>query len=237
VGRGRVAPREGRVIERRAYGDVATTEPATGAELESTVQDLRESRARVVKAGDAVRRRIERDLHDGVQQQLTAIRMKLELARETATAGTPERDRLEDLCGDIERALADLRELARGIFPGTLADHGLLAALHSAANGSKVRVRIDGDLSRRLAPELETALYFCCLEVLEEVAPDSEVGIDLVDGGEELVLALRVDGAGVDPAGLTGLRDRLAAFGGVVADSRNAAGTVVNCSVPIVTVS
>jgi signal transduction histidine kinase len=206
--------------------------------LESTVQDLRESRARVVKAGDAVRRRIERDLHDGVQQQLTAIRMKLELARETATAGTPERDRLEDLCGDIERALADLRELARGIFPGTLADHGLLAALRSATAGSPLRVRIEGDLSnRRLAPELEAALYFCCLEVLEEVAPDSEVGIDLVDSGEELVLALRVDGAGVDPAGLTGLRDRLAAFGGVVADSRNAAGTVVNCSVPIVTVS
>ena len=160
--------------------------------------------------------------------------MKLELARETATAGTPEREQLDDLCADVERALTDLRELARAIFPASLADHGLQAALRAAANGSKVRIRIDGDLSRRrLAPELEAALYFCCLEVLDEVAPDSEVGIDLVDSGEELVLTLRVDGDGVYPAGLTRLRDRLAAFGGVVADSRNAAGTVVNCSVPI----
>ncbi len=203
---------------------MAPAELATGAELQSTIQDLMESRARVVKAGDAARRRIERDLHDGAQQQLTAVRMKLELAREAATAGTPERERLDGLCADVERALAGLRELARTIFPAGLADHGLPAALRAAANGSKVGIRIDGDLSsRRLAPELEAALYFCCLEVLEEVAPDSEVGIDLVDSGEELVLTLRVDGDGVDPAGLTGLRDRLAAFGGVVTDSRNAA--------------
>ena len=88
---------------------MAPAELATGAELQSTIQDLMESRARVVKAGDAARRGIERDLHDGAQQQLTAVRMKLELAREAATAGTPERELLDGLCADVERTLAGLR--------------------------------------------------------------------------------------------------------------------------------
>ena len=203
--------------------------------MQSTIRDLRESRARVVAVGHAERRRIERDLHDGVQQQLTAVRMKLELAREAAPGGTPERERLDDLCADVEGALAALRELAHRIFPAALTDHGLLAALRSTAASSPPGVRIDGNLSnRRFPPELEAAVYFCCLEALQEAHPGSAVTIDVADSGDELEVAIRLEGGGIDPAGLTRMQDRLAALGGVASESRSASGTVVNCSLPSV---
>lgn len=164
--------------------------------------------------------------------------MKLELTRETASPGTPERQRLDELCADLERALAGLRELAHTIFPASLADHGLTAALRSAATRSRLDVRIeDGLAGRRYPPELEAAVYFSCVEVLHAAeqhgAHEAGVTICLDDGADELVFSIRHEGGTPDPAALTTMRDRLAAFGGVVADeSAEGRGSAVTCSVP-----
>ncbi|HET9671441.1 MAG TPA: histidine kinase, partial [Actinomycetota bacterium] len=135
------------------------------------VEDLRTSRQRLVSAQDAERRRLERDIHDGAQQQLVALTVKARLARQLA-----ERDptRSAELLAQIEletqAALEDLRDLARGIYPPLLADEGLVAALEAQARKAPVRVSVEADAVERYAPDVEATLYFCALEALQNVA-------------------------------------------------------------------
>jgi signal transduction histidine kinase len=208
------------------------------------IEDLRASRQRLVAAQDAERRRLERNLHDGAQQQLVALAVRLRLARTTASKDLAEADRmLEQLEGDVTAALENLRELARGVYPPLLADQGLAAAIEAQARRSPVPVRVEADGIGRYPQELETAIYFCTLEALQNAAKyaqASEVAVSLLENHDELVLSIRDDGRGFDlvatplGAGLQNMADRLAALGGtLIVRSRSGAGTTIEGHLPV----
>ncbi|HTU94901.1 MAG TPA: histidine kinase [Solirubrobacteraceae bacterium] len=216
------------------------------AELNAAISELQESRARIITAGDAERRRIERDLHDGAQQRLIALRMKLAASGERPAGDGTGRGQLADLCADVDRVLAEIRELAQGIFPALLSDLGLAAALEAAARDSPLSVRVESAVlpARRYALELEAALYFCGVEALQNATKhagaDADVTVTLSEVDGELCLWVRDDGAGFDASerhagtGLAGMRDRLGAFGGrLTIDAAPGRGTMVCGTVPI----
>jgi signal transduction histidine kinase len=188
------------------------------------IEDLRASRQRLVAAQDEERRRIERNIHDGAQQQLVALAVKLKLA--DALVGTDEERAhamLADLQVEMNQALEDLRDLARGIYPPRLADQGLAAALQSQARKSTLPVSIEPDGIGRYPQEAEAAVYFSCLEALQNVAkyadaPRTTIRLAQTDG--VLTFEVEDDGRGFDPeaasrgTGLQGIADRLAALGG-----------------------
>ena len=213
-------------------------------ELLRTIEELRTSRQRLVTAQDEERRKLERNLHDGAQQQLVALTVKLGLLerlveRDPAQAGTIA----AQLQGDATEALEELRDLARGIYPPLLADKGLVAALESQARKSTVDVVIEADGIGRYAREAEAAVYFSCLEALQNVAKyasASRAVISLSDGDGRLRFSVSDDGVGFEEAtsafgtGLQGIADRLAALGGEVeVTSRPGAGTTVAGSLPV----
>jgi signal transduction histidine kinase len=210
-------------------------------DLLDSVDALRASQRRLVGAASAERRKIERDLHDGVQQKLVALRIQFELTRDLADDDELE-NRLGALAADFDDALDELRSAAHGIYPPLLADEGLEAALREVARRSSVPLTIDlGDVGR-LSEDRETAVYYCCLEALQNVAKH---------GGEDAVAFLRLwrdrktvrftvtdDGAGFVPrpgingAGLTNMTDRMGAVGGtLMVRSRPGEGTTVQGSV------
>jgi signal transduction histidine kinase len=197
-----------------------------------------------VAAQDAERRRLERNLHDGAQQQLVALAVRLRLARTTASKDLAEADRmLGQLEGDVTDALENLRELARGVYPPLLADKGLAAAIEAQARRSPVPVRVDVDGIGRYSQELETAVYFCTLEALQNAAKyaqANEVAVSLLEDQGELVLSIRDDGRGFDRAatplgdGLQNMADRLEALGGTLTvRSRSGAGTTIEGHLPV----
>ena len=137
-------------------------------EVRRQAQALQQSRARIVAAGDRERRKIERNLHDGAQQHLVALAVKVRLARQlaerdAARAGTI----LDELASDVEDTIQELRDLAHGIYPPLLADKGLPEALASAARRSVLRTTLDAAGVGRYSPEVEAAVYFCCLEAFQ----------------------------------------------------------------------
>src|SRR5207249_3129997 len=135
------------------------------------IQELRASRQRLVAAQDAERRKLERNLHDGAQQQLVAVAVKQRLAAGLVTKDPAKAvELLSALQADTAEALENLRDLARGIYPPLLADQGLIAALAAQARKASVPVAVDADGLDRYPQELEAAVYFCCLEALQNVA-------------------------------------------------------------------
>jgi signal transduction histidine kinase len=195
-------------------------------EASSAALEISRSRARMVAGADRERRRIERDLHDGAQQRLVALRIELELAEELVRRD-PERgaDRLHELEAGVDEALEEVRSLAHGVYPPVLADQGLAEALRAASRQSPIRVDVDADAVGRYPPEVESAVYFCVLEALQNVLKHAEGArrvIVRLDGraGEELRFSVRDDGAGAEDgelvagAGMTNMRDRVASAGG-----------------------
>jgi signal transduction histidine kinase len=187
------------------------------------VADLRASRQRLVSAQDEARRRLERDLHDGAQQDLVAIVIKARLAAEHSADLAEATEALADLRTDAATALENLRDLARGIYPPLLADLGLAAALAAQAKKSMVPVTVDAAGLGRMPEETEAAVYFCCLEALQNTAKYAAASVAAVKvraGGGTLTFNVTDDGAGFDAArtplgaGLRNMADRLAALGG-----------------------
>jgi len=213
------------------------------AEVESSLEDARNSRARIVASADAERRRIERDLHDGAQQRLVSLRIKLELAEE-ALRDDPDvgAERLNALGPEVQATLDEIRALAHGVYPPLLADRGLGEALRAAALLAPLAATVSADGIGRYRPEVESAVYFCCLEALQNAAKHADgatrVNISLSDG-DGLRFEVRDDGAGFtagspEGAGLTNMRDRVSALGGdVEVASAAGAGTVVTGSIPV----
>ena len=212
--------------------------------VDRSVAELRESRARILAAADDERRRIERDLHDGGQQRLVALRIRLALAEETIEED-PARTRrmLHRLGDDIDAAIDDLRSLAADVYPSLLAARGLSDAIRTAALQCPVPVSVEVNGSDRYLEEVETAAYFCCLEALQNVAkhaPDAEtVSVSLHRNGD-LRFEVRDDGPGFsmngsDPgSGLVNMRDRIEAVGGeLTIRSRPGAGTEVVGTIPV----
>ncbi len=212
------------------------------AESELAMRELQLSRARIAAGAEHERRRIERDLHDGAQQRLVALRIELELA-EAIVLTDPERGvaRLRELEHEVEEALEELRALAHGVYPPVLADRGLDDALRDVAMRSTVRVDVVSHDVGRFSTEVEAAVYFCVLEALQNVQKHAGARriVVTLDGSarDRLRFSVRDDGggaAGIEPgAGITNMRDRLAAIGGAVdVSSRLGIGTVVRGHAP-----
>lgn len=199
-------------------------------DLGAKVVELTRSRARLVDAFEAERRRIERDLHDGAQQRLVALTMTLGLARLDAPPG-PLADQLAKAHGEAGRALAELRELIHGIHPQVLADYGLEAAVADAADRSPIPVDVALELPGRLPRSVEAAAYFVVCEALSNIAKHSGATHAEVSGGHHdgrLHLRVRDDGRGGADAtagtGLTGLADRVSVLDGRLSLSSPPAG-------------
>lgn len=208
------------------------------------VEDLRGSRRRLVAAQDDERRRLERNIHDGAQQQLVALAVKARLARQlTERDPAKAADVLIQIEAETQQALDDLRDLARGIYPPLLADKGLASALEAQARKSPVPVAVEADGVGRFSQSVEAAVYFAVLEAMQNVAKYAEasnVRISLGEVDGSLVFAVRDDGRGFDPGatgygtGLQGIADRLAALNGdVTVESALGAGTTVAGSIPL----
>jgi signal transduction histidine kinase len=190
------------------------------------IEDLRESRRRIVSAQDERARTLERNIHDGAQQQLVALSVKLRLAAELLERDPAKaRTMLEELQGQATETLEDLRDLARGIYPPLLADKGLPAALEAQARKSPIPVSVQPDGVGRYGQDVESAVYFCCLEALNNVAKyadASSVEIRLRQNDGELRFEVADDGVGFDTVvggdgtGLQGMADRLDAIGGTL---------------------
>jgi signal transduction histidine kinase len=214
------------------------------AETESTLGELQRSRARLAAGAEQERRRIERDLHDGAQQRLVALRIELELA-EDIVRQDPELGvaRLRELEQDVDEALEELRALAHGVYPPALADLGLEEAVRSVSQRLTIRVDVVSHAVGRYSTEVEGAVYFCVLEALQNVqkhARDAHRVAVTLDGGtgRTLKFSVRDDGAGAaavpEGAGITNMQDRLAAIGGeVVIASTPGVGTFVRGEAPI----
>jgi signal transduction histidine kinase len=214
------------------------------SELLARLEDLRASRQRLVAAQDEERRRLERNLHDGAQQNLVALKVKLGLA-EMFAERDPARARatLAELKADTDEALETLRELARGIYPPLLADQGLVAALESQARKAIVPVAVETEGVERYPKEIEAAVYFCVLEALQNVqkyAGGGRATVRLRGGGDALTFEVEDDGAGFDPvtqpkgSGLQNMEDRLDALGGsVTVTSVPDCGTRIAGSIPV----
>jgi PAS domain S-box-containing protein len=187
------------------------------------IEELRGSRARIVEAGARERLRLERDLHDGAQNRLVAIQMKLARTREEAGADVVL-SRLDELIGDAQAATDELRALGHGIYPTELREHGLEEALRSLAEAAPIRVRLIAASVGRHAPPVEEAVFFCAREALQNASkhagPRAYVTLSLERHGKGVEFEVADDGPGFDPRerssgfGLTSMRDRIAAVGG-----------------------
>jgi signal transduction histidine kinase len=204
--------------------------------------ELRDSETRIAAAGEAERERIRRDLHDSAQQRLIALRIRLLLLGERI--GAPEeRAALARLGDEVDRTLDELRDVARGVTPPLLADHGVGAALEAVARRAPVKVSVYDAGIGRPPQEVESAIYFCCVECLQNAVkhagPDALVSIRLGRADREVRFSIEDDGAGFDPAtiergaGLANLATRVAAVGGrLLVEAREGAGTRVSGVVP-----
>ncbi|HEY2522063.1 MAG TPA: GAF domain-containing sensor histidine kinase [Streptosporangiaceae bacterium] len=214
-------------------------------ELRKQAEELRASRARIVASGDAERRRVERNLHDGAQQHLVALAINLRLAKDIV-ADDPDGTAqiLDQLATDVQDTIKELRELAHGIYPPLLADQGLGEALRAAAGRSPLAVAVSvADDVGRYPAELEAAIYFCCLEALQNAgkhAPGATVQLGVWTEAGGLNFAVSDDGPGFDPAqargghGFVNMADRLGAIGGTVRwDSIPGRGATISGSIPL----
>ncbi len=205
-------------------------------ELSESMNELSESRARLVAVADDERRKIERDLHDGAQQRLVALRVKLELAAEQVEDDAPGvAARLRKLERDVDEAIDEVRAFARGVYPALLADRGLGEALRAAGTGATIPTIVDAGRVGRYPAEVEATVYFACVEALQNAAKHARgangVSISVTDNGG-IEFEVRDDGCGFDPepdrwgTGLTHIRDRLSAVGGALeVDSKPGRGT------------
>ena len=208
------------------------------------IDDLRASRQRLVVAQDEERRKIERNLHDGAQQQLVALAVQLKLLEQTA-GKDPDRDRqlAAKLGSQASAALEDLRDLARGIYPPLLADQGLAAALESQSQKAAVPTEVDADSVARYAREIESTVYFCVLEALNNIAKYAHATSARITLGQQdghLMFEVHDDGDGFDVnearggTGLQGMADRLNAVGGsLTVVSSPGHGSTVGGRVPV----
>ena len=212
--------------------------------LENTrlVEELRASRARIVDTAETERLRLERDLHDGAQQRLMAIQVKLSLARDEVADGDAAR-LLDEIGGDAAAAVEELRQLAHGIYPTILRERGLGDALRAAATTAPLPVTIEVAGVGRCAPTVEAALYFCCLEAIQNAAKHaghgSQVSVTFRERDGVLDFEVADNGPGIQPSakwsgmGFTSMRDRVGAVGGELEIvSSPGVGMTVHGSVP-----
>ncbi|MGH3737973.1 MAG: sensor histidine kinase [Micromonosporaceae bacterium] len=214
------------------------------AQLRAQLDELQRSRQRLVEAHDRARRGLERDIHDGAQSRLIALRLRIGLARTYADAGNEAalREQLDTLAVDVEAAVRSLRELARGLHPPILEQSGIVAALRSHARTLPLPVTVNSDGMERYERTVESVVYLCCLEALQNAVRHgnaAHISIDLA--GDDHAVGFRVsdDGTGFHPGrptegtGLANINDRVSALGGQLSvDSTPGQGTTISGQVP-----
>lgn len=215
------------------------------AELRSSIASLASSRSRMVEAAEAERRRIEQDLHDGAQQQLVSMRIRLGMAAaELSSDPQHGASMLREIGEQMDEALAEVRRLATGVYPPSLAEHGLNEAIRSMARHCPSPPFLDLSGVRRYDADTEAAVYFCCLEAMQNIAKHAGPYVDstvrIWEKGQELRFEVRDEGAGfADDSvrhghGLLNMRDRVEASDGTLSvTSREGHGTVVRGRVPL----
>jgi signal transduction histidine kinase len=215
-------------------------------EVRRQARELQASRGRIVEAADTARRKIERDIHDGVQQHLVALAVKVRLIKQLQTQNPAKAtELLESLGGDLNDTLQELRDLAHGIYPPLLADKGLTEALVSAARRAVLPTEVEAAGIRRYSRVVEATAYFCCLEAFQNAGKyagaDVHVRVWVREEGDALIFTVTDDGAGFDTramaqgAGFTNMNDRLGAVGGTLrVESTPGVGTRVTGTIPLV---
>ena len=219
---------------------------ASLAELAERNEELQASRLRIVTAADDSRRAIERNLHDGAQQHLVALAVKLGLAAAIAEDGDTETvlSLVADLRADVQTTIGELRELAHGIYPPLLRDRGLTEALRTAANRSPLSCSVEVDVSRRYPEQIEATIYFCCLEAMQNAGKyageAAQLTVRVREGSGVLCVEVVDDGAGFDAAtgehgqGFVNMRDRLGAIGAdLFVESSPGHGARVSAEIPV----
>jgi signal transduction histidine kinase len=223
---------------------LALRNAALTEDLKSRVEELRESRRRIVAVQDQTRRQLERDLHDGAQQQLVALKVKLSLARRMAanTQAARTAEVLEGLNQEADNAIQAMRDLARGIYPPLLEAEGLPAAVAALARRLPLPVSVDASGLGRYPQQLESTVYFCIIEALHNTVKHARAGsahVSIREEGDELVFSIRDDGTGFDSAAGTGnvllnLADRLDANNGQLeVRSTSGGGTSILGRIPL----
>jgi signal transduction histidine kinase len=213
-------------------------------DLRDTNRELAASRTRLVTAADQSRRRLERDLHDGAQQHLVTAAIKVGLIQQLLDDRDAAEELIDEIRTDVQTALADLRELAHGVYPPSLRDRGLVEAVRSAAGRAALPTTVEAGAIGRFDPDIESAVYFCCLEAIQNAAKHAgehaTVRIELSSDERALTFVVTDDGAGFDPAsaqagvGFVNMRDRLGAFDGrLVVDGAAGRGTRVVGTIPL----
>jgi signal transduction histidine kinase len=226
-----------------SYALVAVKNQRLTMTVESSLREVSESRARIQASADRERQRIERDLHDGAQQRLVALRVQLELVEELLEHDHEQGLRkLHALGEEVGATLDEIRALAHGVYPSLLEDRGLAEALRAAALRSPIAARVEPDGIGRYSQDVESAVYFCCLEALQNAAKHAGGAKAIVISlrqDEALRFQVRDDGAGFNEAastpgkGLTNMRDRMVAIGGGLSIRSSERGTVVYGKVPL----
>ena len=215
-------------------------------EVRRQAEELRASRARIVAASDAARRQIERNLHDGAQQHLVALAVNLRLARQIAESDVSvAKEMLEQLSHDLQDAVQELRSLAHGIYPPLLVDRGLPEALSAAGGRAALPAHVVADGIVRYSPEIEAAVYFCCLEAMQNAGKHAGEGATMTvrvwEEAGALLFEVADNGAGFDPtqrstpgAGFVNMGDRVGAIGGTFGvQSAPGRGTRVSGRLPV----
>jgi signal transduction histidine kinase len=211
--------------------------------LRGSLEELSQSRARIVAVGDRERRRIERDLHDGAQQRLVALRVRLGLVAERLDADSPgNAGAIRELETQVDETIDEVRSFARGIYPSLLAERGLNEALRAAGRSAPLPTVVDAGHNGRYAPEIEATVYFSCMEALQNAAKHAHgaTGVTItLTHNPHLRFEVVDDGSGFDTehavtgAGITNLRDRLEAVGGELrVESGPGKGTKVSGMIP-----
>jgi signal transduction histidine kinase len=226
-----------------AAASVAFASDRVAARTAGMVRELKASRSRILAAADSERQRIERDLHDGAQQRLVALCIHLELAAERS-ADPVEAEGLRGLAVEVEQALDEIRSLTHGIYPSTLLEQGLAAAVRSAALRSPVPASVSAEGLGEYPREITSAVYFCCVEALQNVAKHAPgarcARIVLRESDSDLCFSVSDDGPGFRHdsarvgAGMVNMRDRISSVGGkLTVESRPGHGTRVNGRIPL----
>jgi signal transduction histidine kinase len=222
-----------------AAGGLALANARLQAELRARVHELRQSQARIVEVGDAERRRLERNLHDGAQQRLLSVALGLRLVEARLANHTEEAELVAASRVELERSLQELREVAHGIHPAVLSDHGLEVALEAVVARSPVPVRLSVDLDGRLPEPIEAAAYYLVCEALTNTAKHahaSKITVQISRRDGQVLVEVADDGrGGADMAagsGLRGLADRVAALDGRLVIDSDAGGSAIRAEMP-----
>jgi len=210
----------------------------------ASLSDLRHSRRRIVAASEAERRKLERDLHDGAQQRIVSLRIHMAIASEQAEGDPATHAQLGELERELDAAIEELRDLAHGIFPSQLADHGLLPALRAVARRGPRPIEVTGRRIGRYPSEIESAVYYCCMEAMQNATkhagPAAQIAARLSVAGGELRIEVSDDGPGFDVSqvnggvGLRNMQDRLGAVHGhLTIVTAPGEGTRIRGTVPV----